>query len=104
MRLIVVNDLRLQLVAITLAVYAGVQSSAIAHEAGHGAVTRNSLWKSWVGRFFMSFVMGASYSAWTERHGPHHRHPNSRKDPNVHSGLFSFNEIDAVAAKGLAGW
>ena len=48
--------------------------------------------------------MGASYSAWTERHGPHHRHPNSREDPNVHSGVFSFNEIDAVAAKGLAGW
>ena len=98
------NDFRLQLVAITLAVYAGVQSSAIPHEAGHGAVTRNSLWKSWVGRFFMSFVMGASYSAWTERHGPHHRHPNSREDPNVHSGVFSFNEIDAVASKGLAGW
>lgn len=87
-----------------LAGYIGVQASAIAHEAGHGAVTRDARWSWFIGRFFMTFLIGASYGAWVERHGAHHLHPNSRKDPDVRPWLFSFNEIDAVAARGLAGW
>ncbi|WP_354402601.1 acyl-CoA desaturase [Variovorax sp. OAS795] len=87
-----------------LAGYIGVQSSAIAHEAGHGAVTRDRKWSWFVGRLFMSTIIGASYSAWIGRHGPHHVHPNSRKDPDVRPSLFSFNETDAIAAKGLAAW
>lgn len=87
-----------------MAGYIGVQASAIAHEAGHGAVTRHRKSTWFVGRFFMTFLVGASYSAWIERHGAHHLHPNSRKDPDVRPWLFSFSEADAVAARGLAGW
>jgi fatty acid desaturase len=87
-----------------LAAYIGVQAAAIAHEAGHGAVTRNRAWTQFVGRLFMTVVMGASYTAWVERHGAHHIHPNSRKDPDVRPWLFSFNETDARNATGLAGW
>jgi len=87
-----------------LAGYIGVQASAIAHEAGHGAVTRDRKLSWFVGRFFMTFVIGASYSAWVRRHGAHHIHPNSRQDPDVRPSFFSFNETDAIAARGLAGW
>ncbi len=87
-----------------LAGYIGVQASAIGHEAGHGAVTRDRALAWRVGRFFMTWLVGASYSAWVERHGAHHLHPNSRKDPDVRPSLFNFNESDAAAAQGLAAW
>ena len=51
-----------------LAGYIGVQASAIAHEAGHGAVTRDARWSWFIGRFFMTFLIGAFYGAWVERH------------------------------------
>lgn len=87
-----------------LAGYIGVQASAVAHEAGHGAVTRDRKWSGVIGRLFMTTVIGASYSAWIARHGPHHVHPNSSKDPDVRPSLFSFNETDAIAARRLGAW
>lgn len=102
--LMVEDSVALRLAAALLAGYVGVQASAIAHEAGHGAVTRHSAWRWRVGRFFMTFGMGASYSAWVKRHGAHHQSPNSRDDPDVRPGLFRFNATDAAAARGLAGW
>jgi fatty acid desaturase len=102
--LLSVDNVALRLAAVLLAGYIGVQASAIAHEAGHGAVTRNSAWRWRIGRFFMTFCMGSSYSAWVVRHGAHHLNPSSRKDPGVRPGLFSFNAADATAARGLAGW
>jgi len=83
--------------------YAGVQASAIAHEAGHGAVTNVRSWTSFIGHLFMTLLVGVSFSAWVHRHRSHHTHPNSRLDPDVHAGLFSFNETDALGARGLAG-
>jgi fatty acid desaturase len=102
--LFVVDGVVLRLAAALLAGYIGVQASAIAHEAGHGAVTRNSAWRWRMGRFFMTFGMGASYSAWVKRHGGHHQNPNSRDDPDLRPGFFRFNPVDAIAARGLAGW
>ncbi len=93
-----------RLALIVLAGYLGVQASAIAHEAGHGAVTRSRSWQFVVGHVFMTLVMGSAFSVWVERHGAHHRHPNSRHDPDIRPGLFRFNEADARAAIGLAGW
>jgi fatty acid desaturase len=87
-----------------LAGYIGVQAAAIGHEAGHGAVSRSRAWRHLVGQVFMTLVLGNSYSAWVERHGDHHTHPNSRQDPDVRPWLFSFNETDARNASGLAGW
>ena len=102
--LFVADGVVLGLAAALLAGYAGVQASAIAHEAGHGAVTRNSAWRWRIGRFFMTFGMGASYGAWVKRHGLHHQRPNSCDDPDLRPGLFRFNPVDAIAARGLAGW
>jgi fatty acid desaturase len=84
--------------------YIGVQAAAIGHEAGHGAVSRSPFWRNLVGQIFMTLVMGNSYSAWIERHGTHHIHPNSRKDPDVRPWLFNFNETDARNATGLPAW
>jgi fatty acid desaturase len=102
--LVFADSLLPYLAAVIAAAYVGVQASAIAHEAGHGAVTRASTWRWRIGRFFMTFLMGASYSAWVKRHSAHHHNPNSREDPDVRPGMFSFNAADAAAARGLAGW
>lgn len=101
--LLVAEDWMRWLVAL-LAGYTGVQAAAIAHEAGHGAVSRSRPRSVWVGRVFLSLLVGSSYGAWVARHRAHHLHPNSRHDPDVRPWLFSFNETDARAAVGLAGW
>ena len=87
-----------------MAGYAGVQAAAIGHEAGHGAVSRSRAWTRLTGQFFMTLVVGASFTQWTERHGAHHIHPNSGRDPDVRPGLFRFNKADAQRATGLSGW
>lgn len=87
-----------------LAGYAGVQAAALAHEAGHGAVTRSCAWTRSTGQLFMTFVVGASFAQWVERHSAHHVHPNSALDPDVRPGLFSFSERDARSARGVAAW
>lgn len=101
--LLVTEDWMRGLVAL-LAGYTGVQAAAIAHEAGHGAVSRSRPRSVLVGQVFLSLLVGSSYSAWVARHGAHHLHPNSRHDPDVRPWLFSFNETDARAASGFAGW
>lgn len=83
--------------------YAGVQAAAIAHEAGHGAVTTVRSWANSVGHLFMTLLIGVSFDAWAHRHRSHHAYPNSRLDPDVRAGLFSFSEADAHRACGLAG-
>jgi fatty acid desaturase len=98
------DDLAVRLLLGVLGGYCSVQASAIAHEAGHGAVTRERSWTRFVGHLFMTVVVGAAFSAWVERHGAHHLHPNSGKDPDVRPGLFSFSEADARKASGLGGW
>ena len=87
---------------VVLAGYTGVQAAAIAHEAGHGAVTRSRQLAQLVGHFHLTLLVGASYGAWVERHGAHHVHPNSRKDPDVRPWLFSFNEQDAQSTTGFS--
>lgn len=52
----------------------------------------------------MTFVVGASFIQWIDRHGAHHVHSNSGLDPDVRPGLFNFNEADARRATGLSGW
>jgi fatty acid desaturase len=37
-------------------------------------------------------------------HSDHHRHANSRRDPNLKARLFCFTEEDARQARGLQGW
>jgi fatty acid desaturase len=81
-----------------------VQSAAIAHEAAHGAVTRDKLLTSRLGQIFMTLLMGASYAMWCHKHGAHHRHSNTGQDPDIRSRIFNFNEDDAQRSRGLSRW
>jgi fatty acid desaturase len=78
-----------------------VQSAAIAHEAGHNAITKNRNWAKFIGHFYMSFLMGSSFSSWSDKHNAHHRNVNSNDDPDIKAGIFSFNVEDATNSKGL---
>lgn len=85
----------------TIVAICSVQSAAIAHEAAHGAISKNRKLISLLGQFFMSFLMGSSYSSWVDKHNLHHAKSNSRNDPDLQAGLFCFNEQDARKSKGI---
>jgi fatty acid desaturase len=81
-----------------------MQGAALGHDAGHGAVSRDAGINRWVGHIFMSLGSGSSQASWEEMHSDHHRHANSRRDPNLKARLFCFTEADARQALGLQGW
>ncbi|HEY3644028.1 MAG TPA: fatty acid desaturase [Gammaproteobacteria bacterium] len=81
-----------------------MQGAALGHEAGHQAVSRRARINLWVGRIFMSLGSGSSQASWKEMHDRHHRHANSRLDPNLKARLFCFTEEDARQARGLQAW
>jgi fatty acid desaturase len=81
-----------------------MQGAALGHEAGHHAVSRSARVNLWVGRLFMSLGSGSSQASWKQMHDGHHRHANSRLDPNLKARLFCFTEEDARGARGLQAW
>lgn len=81
-----------------------MQAAALGHDAGHRAVSRRARIDRWIGRLFMSLGSGSSQASWEEMHSAHHRHANSRRDPNLKARLFCFTEEDAREARGLQGW
>lgn len=81
-----------------------MQAAALGHDAGHHAVSRRAWTNLWIGRLFMSLGSGSSQASWEEMHSAHHRHANSRRDPNLKARLFCFTEEDARQARGLQGW
>ncbi|HEY1773754.1 MAG TPA: fatty acid desaturase [Gammaproteobacteria bacterium] len=81
-----------------------MQAAALGHDAGHHAVSRRARTNLWIGRLFMSMGSGSSQASWEETHSAHHRHANSRRDPNLKARLFCFTEEDARKAHGLQGW
>ena len=81
-----------------------MQGAALGHEAGHLAVSRSARINLWIGRLFMSLGSGSSQASWQEMHSAHHRHANSRRDPNLKARLFCFTEEDARESRGLQGW
>lgn len=94
----------LRLFVLLLAAFVAIQGAALAHEAGHGALTSSRYLANAVGQCFMSLMMGSSYGSWLARHRAHHSHAGTRADPDMRAGLFSFTPEDAVAARGVAHW
>jgi fatty acid desaturase len=81
-----------------------MQGAALGHEAGHAAVSRDPRLNALIGRLFMSFGSGSSQMSWEEAHSAHHRHANTRRDPNLKARLFCLTEEDARQARGLQAW
>lgn len=94
--------LPLRLLAIVALAYLCVQAAFLAHEAGHGAVTRNRRAAAAIGQVFDTLLAGLSYSYYQDTHRTHHLHTNeSARDPDMQSELFGIYAESARAKRGL---
>jgi len=92
-----------QAVAIIIAAMMLMQLGLFAHEAGHGAITRNLALRTLLGQLASSFLVGFSFTYWLTTHATHHNHPNhERRDPDLESIGYVLFEGAARNAKGLA--
>ncbi len=80
----------LRVVLLLLLAFASVQAGYVAHEAGHGAITRNRRLANGIGQFFDTFLTALCYSHFQKIHVCHHNHCNERdRDIDMQSGLVS---------------
>ena len=88
--------------AIALLAFFSVQAGFVAHEAGHGALTRNRRLATLVGHVFHTFVTGLSSSYFRRIHGLHHPHCNDRgRDPDMQSEFVSMHRQSARSKTGF---
>jgi fatty acid desaturase len=92
----------LRTAAILAAAFFSVQSGFLAHEAGHGALTRNRRLTALLAHVFHTLVTGLSSSYFRHIHGLHHPHCNDRsRDPDMQSEFVSLYRESAQAKTGL---
>jgi fatty acid desaturase len=84
--------------------FVSIQSAGIAHEAGHGAVSKSPYVTRAIGQLTMTLLMGSSFGSWLDKHRRHHNHANTEQDPDMRSGLFSFTDSAARGARGFGKW
>ncbi len=102
--LLKVQDMPLRVLLAMLEAFVIMQAASLGHEAGHAAISRRAWVNGLVGRLCMSFGSGSSQASWHAMHSEHHRHANTRRDPNLQARLFSFTEEDARGSRGLRRW
>lgn len=79
-----------RLLTLLLLAFISVQAGYIAHEAGHGAITRKRWLAVSIGQVFNTFLTALCYSHFRKIHGCHHSHCNEREeDIDLQSNLFS---------------
>ncbi len=80
----------LRALAIVALAFLSVHAGFLAHEASHGALTRNRKVVAWVGQVFHTLLTALCYSYFCHIHRRHHPHCNNRsRDPDMQSGIFS---------------
>lgn len=90
-----------RLAAIILLAFCSVQAGFLAHEAGHGAITRSRRITAAIGQVFNTLLTGLSYSYFQHIHRRHHPHCNEReRDPDMQSGWFSMYRQSAERKSG----
>lgn len=88
--------------ALAALAFFGVHAGFLAHEAGHGAVTRDRRAAAWVGQVFNTLLTALCYSYFCHIHRRHHPHCNDRaRDPDMQSGFFSMYRQSAQEKTGL---
>ena len=88
--------------AIIALAFISVHASFLAHEAGHGAITRDRRVAGLIGQLFHTLLTGLSYSYFCHIHRLHHPHCNDRgRDPDMQSGFFSMYHQSALSKTGL---
>ena len=86
--------------AIALLAFFSVQAGFVAHEAGHGALTRHRRLATLVGHVFHTFLTGLSSSYFRRIHGLHHPHCNDRgRDPDMQSEFVSMHRHSALVGR-----
>jgi len=90
--------------ALLVLAFSSVQAGYIAHEAGHGAITRKRWLATSIGQFFNTFLTALCYSHFQKIHICHHSHCNERdQDVDLQSGLFSLYPEAKEAKTSLLG-
>lgn len=80
----------LRFAALLMLAFCSVQAGYIAHEAGHGAITRKRWLKNSIGQFFNTFLTALSYAHFQKIHTCHHTHCNNQDlDIDMQSAFFS---------------
>jgi fatty acid desaturase len=95
--------LAVRALAIVALAFVSVQAGFLAHEAGHGAITRDRRVAGAIGLVFNTLLTALCYSYFSHIHRLHHPHCNDRaRDPDMQSGVFGMYEASARAKSGLA--
>jgi fatty acid desaturase len=95
-------DAALRLAAIVALAFLSVHAGFLAHEAGHGALTRNRAIAAAVGQVFNTLLTALCYSYFSHIHRRHHPHCNERaRDPDMQSEFFSMYAESAREKRGL---
>lgn len=88
--------------AILALAFFSVQAGFIAHEVGHGAITRDRRTAECIGQLFNTLLTALCYSYFSHIHRRHHPHCNDRgRDPDMQSELFSMYAQSAARKTGL---
>ncbi len=94
--------LAVRLLALAAAAFFSVQAGFMAHEAGHGALTRNRRFANLIGQACHTLLTGLSFSYFQHIHRLHHPHCNDRgRDPDMQSEVVSMYRESALAKTGF---
>lgn len=92
----------LRAVAVVLLAFISVHAAFVAHEAGHGAITRDRRIAGLLGQVFHTLLTGLSSSYFQHMHRAHHPHCNERAhDPDMQSAFIAMYRESALAKTGL---
>ena len=81
------------------------QLAFFSHDAAHRQVVRRRRTAEAICLVFGDLLNGLSYGWWIAKHNAHHAHPNDlARDPDVGVGAFVFDDGQAAARTGFAGW
>ncbi len=79
--------------SVTLASVCAVQLAYIAHDAGHGHISRHGFVNKLVGQLALTVTSGYAFSSWTRSHDQHHRRPNVVDlDPDVDTAWAALHD------------
>ena len=94
--------LAVRVLALAALAFLTVHAGFLAHEAGHGAITRNRHAIGWIGQVFNTLLTALCYSYYCHIHRRHHPHCNDRgRDPDMQSDFFSMYPQSAREKTGL---
>lgn len=92
----------IRVLALAALAFLCVQAGFVAHEAGHGAITRNRRVRAAIGQVFNTLLTALCYSYFRHIHRRHHPHCNDRgRDPDMQSSFFSMYPESARAKRGF---